>query len=173
MNDSCLPGPPDSLSRQDFITTFGGIYEHSPWVAERVFDAGVNKEENQAKALSEQMAKVVNDASMTKKLNLIRSHPDLVGKTAIANELSRASRQEQNSAGLDQCTLQEFTEFNKLNQDYKKKFDFPFIFAVSGFQRQHILQAFRQRIKNTKENEFATAIQQIHAIALLRLQTME
>ena len=170
--DKFLPGPPLALSRQEFVETFGGVYEHSPWVAERVFDKGLAGGQNQAGGLSKRMTEIVNQASNEEKLALIRAHPDLVGKSAIA-ELTAASRREQNNAGLDQCTAAEFTEFQQLNRDYKNKFGFPFILAVSGYHRKQILDAFRQRLNNAKNTEFQAAMEQIHRIALRRLQAME
>ena len=168
-----LPGPPCALSRSAFISTYGAIYEHSPWIAERLYDSELTQRDNLADRLAHRMAAIVDAASDTEKRVLIRAHPDLVGKTAIAGKLTKASREEQNSAALDQCTTDEFAEFQQLNQDYKNKFGFPFIFAVAGFHRREILKAFRQRIGNEQAAEFCTALEQIHRIALLRLRSLE
>ena len=117
------------------------------------------------------MAAVVNGAVDGDKLTLLRAHPDLAGKLAVA-ELTDSSQNEQTGAGLDQCTPDELARFTQLNDDYKKKFGFPFIFAVKGFHRTDILNAFERRVKNDVETEFNEAINQVHRIAKLRLEAL-
>ena len=108
-------------------------------------------------------------ADRSAKLALIRAHPDLAGRLAIAGELTAASTSEQASAGLDHCTPEELARFQDLNQAYKARFDFPFIMAVKNRSRQEILAAFEARLANSPEQEFDTALAEIHKIALLRL----
>ena len=147
-----------------FVKKYGGIYEHSPWIAEAAFIAGADTPEK----IHAAMKAAVNAASREKKLALICAHPDL----ACVQGLTAASTSEQASAGLNQCTPEELAEFQKLNAEYKKKFGFPFIVAVRGLHRTDILQQFRQRIHNDAAVEFETALEQIHKIAWFRLSAL-
>jgi OHCU decarboxylase len=162
--------------RAAFIRRYGGIYEHSPWVADQAFDEAANITDPDR--LAKIFARYVDAADKDEKLALMRAHPDLAGKAAVGarpagdnpnDELTPASRQEQQSAGIDQCTPEEFNCFQDLNYRYKQKFHFPFIMAVRNSNRHEILQAFEQRLQNDAETEFATAMQEIHKIAKLRL----
>jgi len=160
------------VNGEDFVLRYGGIYEHSPWVAARVqkvlADAAVNRE-----SLASLMADCVDNASVETQLELIRAHPDLAGKAEVAGELTADSSEEQSKAGLEQCTVQEFGKFQSLNTAYKKKFGFPFIMAVRESTRSEILEAFAARIGNDYDLEFETALQEIHKIARLRLAALE
>lgn len=159
------------LSRDAFIDRFGGIYEHSAWVAEQAFDHGVD--DGSVDALASVMATMVDNASEAQKLKLIRAHPDLAGKAAIAGELTEDSTDEQASAGIDKCTAEEFASFQEFNGRYRDKFGFPFVMAVRDSNRHEILAAFDRRLQNDPAQEFATAIAEIHKIARLRLQSLE
>jgi len=161
--------PPSGLIRADFVARFGGIYEHSPWVAERLWDSGLSGVHDRVAGLKVAMAAIVDGADRDVKMALIRTHPDLAGRLAIAGELTAASTSEQASAGLDQCTPEELTRFKELNEAYKARFDFPFIMAVKDRSRQEILAAFEARLGNSPEQEFGTALAEIHKIAGLRL----
>ncbi len=160
------------MSKDDFIKRYGGIYEHSPWVAERVIllleDATPDTE-----LLLRLMADCVDNASVDTQLELIRAHPDLAGKAQVAGELTADSTEEQSKAGLDQCTADEFEKFQSLNTSYKEKFGFPFIMAVRESNRSQILNAFASRLDNDYSEEFETALQEIHKIARLRLTALE
>jgi 2-oxo-4-hydroxy-4-carboxy-5-ureidoimidazoline decarboxylase len=156
---------PSQLELAEFIRLFGSIYEHSPWVAEAVYPQvtpGMDP-------LS--METIVETASDQQKLDLLRAHPDLAGRLSLA-ELTESSRAEQTGAGLDQCSPDELKEFQQLNHEYLEKFGFPFIFAVKGFHRTDILEAFRQRVEHHPDEELKTAIEQVHRIARLRLETI-
>ncbi len=118
------------------------------------------------------MAAIVEAAGHERQLALLRAHPELAGKLAIARDLTADSRIEQASARLDQCTLQEFARFQELNAAYNAWFGFPFIIAVRGLQRADILAAFERRIGNDKAAEFREALDQVHKIARLRLAAM-
>jgi OHCU decarboxylase len=109
-------------------------------------------------------------APAERKLTLIRAHPDLAGKAAIAGDLTAESSEEQASAGIDQCTPEEYAEFQALNSRYKEKFGFPFVMAVRNSNRSDILRAFATRLENDTDTEFATAIAEIHQIARMRLE---
>ncbi|NBB14367.1 2-oxo-4-hydroxy-4-carboxy-5-ureidoimidazoline decarboxylase [Caulobacter sp. SLTY] len=150
----------------DFTTRFGGVYEDSPWVADAVWAhaADLTTAEKMAKA----MAEVVDTAPYEKQLALIKAHPELAGRTAMAD----ASVREQSGAGLDQCSPEEFAAFQRLNAAYNARFGFPFIVAVKGMTRADILAAFEQRLDNDPETEFAEALRQIHRIARFRLDDL-
>lgn len=160
-----------SLSLEEFVERFGGIYEHSPWIAEAAWVQQPGG--GRANDLAMRMAKIVDTATTEQQLALIRAHPDLAGRLAVAGELTAESSAEQASAGLDQCTEQEFKAFQQLNAAYVDKFDFPFVMAVRGSNRTDILDAFRRRLKNSYDEEFKTALQEIHKIAQLRLEQLQ
>lgn len=157
-------------TREQFVNRYGGIYEHSPWVAEEAYD--VTAEVSDAGALANLFADCVDNAPADRKLELIRAHPDLAGKAAVAGDLTEESSEEQASAGIDQCTPEEYAEFQALNVRYKEKFGFPFVMAVRNSNRSDILQAFASRLENDADTEFATAIAEIHKIARMRLEMM-
>lgn len=154
------------LDRGRFVELFGGVFEHAPWVAEQAFDAGPFRS---SEALHGAMVEAMRRAPRARQLALIRAHPDLAGRAAIAGELTAASTAEQASAGLDQCTPGESERFRELNDRYKEKFGFPFVLAVKGRSRAEILAIFEQRVRNPVETEFREALHQIAEIARLRL----
>ncbi|MDX2411478.1 MAG: 2-oxo-4-hydroxy-4-carboxy-5-ureidoimidazoline decarboxylase [Woeseiaceae bacterium] len=160
-----------TMAESDFVSRFGGIYELSPWVAEEA--ASVTTEIDDIEKLAELMADCVDNASTSKQLELIRAHPDLAGKAQVAGELTEASTSEQTSAGLDQCSLEEYERFQTLNTAYHEKFGFPFVMAVKDSSREEILGAFSDRLENDPATEFETALAEIHQIARLRLRSME
>jgi OHCU decarboxylase len=163
---------PSALSRVDFITTFGRIYEHSPWIAETLFDRGMAANHDALDDLAASLREIVEAGGETRQLALLRAHPDLAGKLAISGDLTRESRGEQAGAGLDACSPAEFARFQELNATYTARFGFPFILAVKGKSRADILQAFEQRLGNDKATEFRTALDQVHRIAYLRLMDL-
>jgi OHCU decarboxylase len=160
---------PTAMTRPEFIQRFGGVYEHSPWIAEAVYAARLRPAHDGVKALHVAMVEAVETAPREQQLALLRAHPDLAGRLAIRGELTPASAAEQASARLDACTMDEFDRFQALNTEYTRKFGFPFIMAVRGKTRQEILAAFEQRVHNAAEAEFRTALNEVHKIALLRL----
>jgi OHCU decarboxylase len=164
---------PTALSRDEFVAAFGPVYEHSPWIAEATWDQGLRDSHNTAQGLHEIMAAIVDIANKEARLALLRAHPDLAGKLAVKGELTEQSSNEQAGAGLDQCTAEEFAEFQKLNSRYKTSFGFPYILAVSGRGRLEILENFRSRIDNSPDDEFAEAMTQVHRIARIRLDQID
>jgi OHCU decarboxylase len=158
-------------TREQFVNRYGGIYEHSPWVAEEAYAAA--GEISDAGALGALFAGCVDEAPVERKLTLIRAHPDLAGKAAIAGDLTEESSEEQASAGIDQCTPEEYAEMQTLNTQYKQKFGFPFVMSVRNSNRSDILRAFAKRLDNDTDTEFSTAIAEIHKIARLRLEAMD
>jgi len=159
------------MSQPEFISRFSGIYEHSAWVAEEA--APFVADSRDLDAIAAAMADCVDNASTEKQLELIRAHPDLAGKAQVAGELTADSTSEQSSAGLDQCSAEEYDRFQALNTAYHDKFGFPFVMAVRNSSRAEILEAFSSRLKNDPNTEFETALAEIHTIARLRLQAME
>jgi OHCU decarboxylase len=171
-DDRPIEPKPSTLSRQAFVARFGGIYEHSPWIAEAVWgETGPGSECDTVAGLANAMATVLAAAPDKAKLALIRAHPDLAGKAAMARALTADSASEQAGAGLDRCTPEEFARFQQLNAAYKTKFGFPFIIAVRGLGRAEILAAFERRLGNVADTEFETALGEINKIARLRLAT--
>jgi OHCU decarboxylase len=164
--------PPRDMSREAFVARFGGVYEHSPWIAEAAHARGLTPAEDTPDGLAAALAAVLAEADSDSKLALIRAHPDLAGRAAIAGDLTAASRSEQAGAGLDRCTPEEFHRFQELNEAYKATFGFPFILAVGGKTRHDILAAFESRIGNDREAEFRTALDEINKIAGLRLRAL-
>ena len=158
-----------TLERAQFVELFGGVFEHAPWVAERAFHAG---RFHSLEALHGAMVAAMRQAPRERQLALIRAHPDLAGRAAIAGALTAASSAEQASAGLDQCTPAEFERFGELNDKYKEKFGFPFILAVRGTSRAEILAAFERRLGNPPDAEFEEALNQIARIARFRLEDL-
>jgi 2-oxo-4-hydroxy-4-carboxy-5-ureidoimidazoline decarboxylase len=154
----------------DFVDRYGGIYEHSPWVAEQA--EAVIGDSRDTDVIARVMADCVDNASREQRLALIRAHPDLAGKAQVAGELTVDSTTEQSSAGLDQCTPEEYSRFQALNAAYHERFGFPFVMAVRNSTREQILEAFESRLGNDYDVEFETALIEIHTIARLRLEAM-
>ena len=159
------------MDKHDFIARFGGIYEHSPWVAEQVAEVAAGLDD--VSELARLMEECVDNAGVDQQLALIRAHPDLASKAQIGEELTEASAAEQESAGLHQCSKVQFEKFEALNDAYKQKFGFPFVMAVRGSSCDEILEAFSRRLQNDKDVEFETALVEIHKIARLRLEAMD
>ena len=162
---------PSQMSRTLFVERFGGIYEHSAWVAQDAFDRGLGGTDS-AGGLARRMSAAVSSAPYDKQLALINAHPDLSGRLAQAKLLTADSTFEQASAGLDRLTADELAKFTQLNDAYKAKFGFVFIMAVRGRSKDEILQAFERRLQNTPQDEFREALVQIDRIAELRLSQM-
>lgn len=160
-----------AISETDFVQRYGGIYEHSKWVAEEA--APIVGDSEDLDTIAAMMADCVDNAAPERQLALIRAHPDLAGKAQIAGELTQSSTSEQARAGLDRCSAEEFASFQTLNRDYHEKFGFPFVMAVRDSSRADILAAFETRLGNNNEAEFETALAEIHKIARLRLEAME
>ena len=150
------------ISPAAFVTALGGIFEHSPWVAERASKA---RPFDSIDALHEAMFAEVGAASDELRLALIRAHPELAGKAAIRGELTAESTMEQAGAGLASCSADEFARLTALNAAYNAKFGFPFILAVKGYDRAGILREFARRVERDWATEFNEALAQIARIA--------
>ncbi len=166
MNHSAKSLFPSDMA--EFLDAFGGVYEQSPWVAERAWAsasvAGV------AKGVAAAMRQAVEDAGEEAQLQLLRAHPDLGQRLGVRGDMTEESVSEQAGAGLDACSPEEYAAFQELNARYREKFGFPFILAVRGYDRAGILEQFRQRVGNDAATEFRTALDQVHRIARLRIE---
>ena len=151
------------LKKKEFLSIFGNIFEKSDWIADEVFNLKPFKDSNDLVIKMMNIYENINNEKMIKIFNL---HPQL----AIEKRLTSFSSKEQTGAKLNDCSKEEFTEFEKLNVDYKKKYGFPFIIAVKGKNKDEILNNFRQRIQNNFEIEFNEAKYQVKKIASLRLE---
>ena len=156
-------------NKQSFVARFGAVYEHSPWVAEEVFDEYTDTSALGTKVLADQFETIFMNASQEQQLAVLRAHPALACAQAEQNLLSADSRSEQTGAGLDQCSEREFMLFQEMNAMYFGKNGFPFIIAVKGRDRQQILVAFRDRLNNVYATEFQTALTQVCQIARFRI----
>ena len=158
----------NKLSQSEFIKVFANIFENARWIAEELYK---QKPFENFDELSSKMMSIFELSSKEKKLQILNDHPDLGDKTKISS-LTPNSLKEQKTAGLDQCTKEEFNEFKKLNDAYKK-FGFPFILAVKGKNKNEILNNFRKRVNSEPETEFNEAIIQVKKIAILRLEDLK
>lgn len=156
----------NALDGQAFVKRFGGIVEHSPWVAEAVRDA---RPFASLTAMHAAMMEVVGGADEERRLDLLRAHPDLAGRAALAGEMTVESVGEQAAAGLDRLTTEEMARFQQLNGAYTQRFGFPFIMAVRHADKHQILAAFAKRVENDRAREFATALAEVGKIVWMRL----
>jgi OHCU decarboxylase len=163
---------PSRMERAEFVERFGGVFEHSPWIAERAFALELGPAHDSAAGLHNALARMFRSASRDARLGVLRAHPDLAGKLAAARRLTAESTAEQASAGLDALTDAERARFEELNSAYVEKHGFPFIIAVRDHDKGGILRAFETRLANDTETEFATAAKQVERIARLRLEEM-
>ena len=155
----------NKLSQTEFIKVFANIFENSIWIADELYK---QKPFDHFEELSLKILDIFENASKKKQLIILNAHPDLADKTKISS-LTLDSRREQTNVGLDQCTDEEFKEFKNLNEKYKKKFGFPFIYAVKNKSKNEILSNFRQRVSYDISVEFVEAKKQVKKIATLRL----
>lgn len=153
-------------SQEQFIASLDGIFEHSPWVAERAWE---KRPFDSVDSLFAAMFQAVENASRQEQLDLICAHPELAGKEAESGTLTKESTGEQKGAGLDQCTPDELVRLRSLNARYLEKFGFPFVIAVKGFTRHQIMDHAEARLNNDKEVEFQTCLKEIGKIARFRL----
>ena len=152
----------NDLEKSDFLSIFGNVFEKTESVALEVFELKPFTDFND---ISLKMLNIYEGYGRDKILKILNSHPEL----AVAKKLTSESNSEQASAKLNECSNEEYEEFKKLNLEYKKKFNFPFIIAVKGKDKNEILNNFRQRISNDVEIEFLEAKKQVKKIATIRL----
>jgi len=165
-----------NMDKAAFVIRFGEVYEHSPWVAEKVFEAAAEESLDLttlgAGDLAERFESVFLAASKQQQLDVLRAHPALACAPAERSHLTTHSSNEQAGAGLDQCTEHEFALFQEMNAMYFGRFDFPFIIAVKGHHRQEILEIFRGRLLNSVDDEFQAALHQVCRIARIRIEAI-
>jgi len=159
----------NALDEAGFVATLGGIFEHSPWVAQRAYAA---RPFASVDALHRAMTAEVGRASEGERLALIRAHPELAGRAAVRGELTAASRREQAGAGLAECSPDEFARLTDLNARYLARFRFPFVLAVKGYDRAGIIDEFARRVDNDHDAELAESVTQIARIARFRLDAL-
>ena len=159
----------NQFSRDEFVSIVGPVFEHSPWIAEAAWPkrpfAGVEE-------LHRALCQTVTDAGEDAQLALICAHPDLVGRAALAGRLTRESTNEQASAGLGNLTPEEVELFQKNNAAYEEKFGFPFVICARLNRKAAILNGFKVRLQNSREQEIKAALAQIFKIAELRLRDL-
>ena len=160
---------PSELDEIAFVKTYGGIFEHSAWIAERAHGLELGPAHDTAKGLHNALARMFRSATEAERLGVLTAHPDLAGKLAAAKRLTAESTAEQSSAGLDALTDQERARFTEMNDAYTAKHGFPFIIAVRDYDKAGILNAFETRILNDRDAEFSEACKQVERIAYLRL----
>jgi chitin deacetylase len=163
---------PSEMHRKAFVQAFGGIVEHSPWVADRAWDLELGPAHDSATGLANALARILRTASPEEQMGVLRAHPDLAGKLAAARRLTADSTAEQASAGLDHLTDEERERFQALNSAYMQRHGFPFIIAVRDNSKASILAAFERRLANDTATEFREALAQVARIAELRLQAV-
>jgi OHCU decarboxylase len=159
----------NAMEKSAFVSALGGIFEHSPWVAERAF---ADRPFVSVAALHAAMVATVARAPEHEQLALLRAHPELAGKAAVRGELTADSSREQSGAGLSQCAPEEFALLTELNRRYNAKFGFPFILAVKGHDRASVIRAFARRVEQDHSAEFAESLAQIARITRFRLEAL-
>ena len=169
-----IAGPPDmapinAMDRAAFVQKFGGIFENSPWVAEKAWERRPFASLDDMHAA---MVAVAKYAPAAMQLALLQSHPDLAGKEAEAGTMTASSVAEQASAGLNALSHAEMAQMSELNAAYKKKFGFPFIIAVRMHTKEGILFEFNRRLQNDTQTEFANDLQNVYTITRLRLNKL-
>lgn len=157
----------NALAPNAFVAAFGDVAERSPWVAEA---AAAARPFASREAMVAAFEAAIFSADPDRQLALIRAHPDLAGKAAVAGEIAADSRREQAGAGLDRLTPDEFARFTALNDRYRATFGFPFILAVKGATKEVILASFQTRLENDSQSERQTALIQIARIVRFRLE---
>ncbi len=162
----------DRMTRADFVAKFGGVFEHSLWIADRAFDLELGPAHNSAAGLHNALARMFRSASHAERLGVLTAHPDLAGKLAAARRLTAESTLEQATAGLDALTDAERADFQDLNSAYVARHGFPFIIAVKDHDKAGILRHFQTRLAKATETEFDTACAQVERIARLRLEAL-
>lgn len=163
---------PSTMTKDRFVSLYGGIFEHSAWIAERAFELELGPAHDCAAGVHNALCRMFRSATEDERLGVLLAHPDLAGKLAAAGRLTAESTSEQASAGLNMLTDEERETFTALNTDYVAKHGFPFIIAVRDHDKASILAAFKRRINNDRDTEFAEACRQVERIAEFRLQDL-
>lgn len=163
------PEEVDSLSREEFVAAFGGVFESSPWAAEAAWE---ERPFGGLEGLERAFERAVRRAPAERRLALIEAHPDLAGKAAVAGEITPESAREQSSAGLDRLTPEEHARFTRINREYRERFGIPFIVCVREHTKESILAEAERRLSGSRERELETALDEICKIARYRLREL-
>jgi OHCU decarboxylase len=156
----------NKLDQEEFVARFGSLFEHSPWVAEEAWRSRpFGSVEEMWRAFEDEMYA----APRERQLDLIRAHPDLAGKAAIAGELTQESAREQASAGLDRLSPGEFEAFTRMNREYREKFDLPMVVCVREHTKESIIENVQSRLGNSRGEEIRRALAEISKISHHRL----
>ncbi len=159
----------NSMGREEFVSRFGAVFERSPWVAEGAWHSRPFRDLD---GLHATFVRTVHDAPEERRVALIREHPDLAGKAALAGELTEESAGEQASAGLDRLSPEEYERFHRLNAAYREKFDLPYVVCVRDNTKETIFAGAERRLANTREEEIRAALAEISRISRLRLEDL-
>ena len=162
----------DDINNSDekaFVEKLGGIFEHSPWVAELVYPSRPFADTEQ---LHRTMVAAMRRAPRPQRMALLCAHPELAGREAESGSLTDESLREQAGAGLDHCSPQELQKIKTCNLAYRERFVFPFIIAVTGLNRGQIIDAMESRLGNDSDSEFDTALGEVEKIARIRLDAL-
>ena len=160
------------MEQKKFIKHYGSLYENSPHIALAIYETHRLDTLSPLEILS-LMKDYVNKMDHETKMNLILEHPELGIKKGQQNNLTAYSKKEQSRAGLDSLSGSEYNLLSRLNKDYMNKFKFPFIIAVSGLNKEEVFGNIQVRLQNTIEKEFKTALEEIHKIAEIRLNSLQ
>jgi 2-oxo-4-hydroxy-4-carboxy-5-ureidoimidazoline decarboxylase len=159
----------NAMRPAEFVAALGGVFEHSPWIAERAF---ASRPFADTAALHAAMVEVVRGASRDEQLGLLRAHPELAGREAQSGTLTADSTAEQHSAGLNALTRDEMERVVRLNRAYREQFGFPFIIAVRRHTKDRIFAEFERRLGNDAESERLECLEQVYIITRLRLDAL-
>jgi OHCU decarboxylase len=159
----------NDLNEEEFVQRFGAVYEHSPWVAEQAWR---ERPFGDLSELHAALLRAVHDAPPERRLALIRAHPDLAGKAAVAGELTPESTREQASAGLDRLSPEEYEAFTRMNREYRERFGFPLVIAAREHTKETILADAAARLRRSRPEEIEAALSEIAKIAYLRLRDL-
>lgn len=165
-------GDGNEYDKSRFRDLFGGVYEHSSWLADAVFDSAFEAPILDGESLIQRFEQVFLNSSKAQQLEVLRAHPELACQRATSEQLTAASQREQSGSGLDQCSDNELNQFLDINNKYMIKHKFPFIISVKGLSRSGILKLFEKRLSNDSETEFEIALQQVNRIARIRIETI-
>ena len=157
------------LGESEFVTLVGPVFEGSPWIAERAWSA---RPFDDVDDLHRSLCQRLYGANEEEKLALIRAHPDLAGRAARKGALTPESSAEQAGVGLDRLTQTEFASFSRMNEEYRTRFEFPFVICVGEHTKESILAQFAARLENDGQREVETALEEICKIARLRLRDL-
>lgn len=159
----------NSLNQEEFVHVLSSLFEGPPWI---VTDAWHARPFHSRTELYNQLCEIIYHATSEQQIALLHSHPDLVGRAALAGTLSPASTNEQASAGLDSLTLEEIATFTQLNATYKNRFGFPFVICARANKKESILAGFAARMENSRRQEIATALGEVAKICAFRLHDL-